>query len=434
MLSIDARALGLYGRRVLCAVSGGADSVALLRLLAEARDREELTLFAAHFEHGLRGASSIEDMEFVISLCGTLGVPLTVGRGNVPAECEKSGEGLESCARRLRHAFLEKTRKELSCDCVALAHHQRDRAETVLMHLLRGGGLKGAAAMPMFSGRLVRPLIGVSPEEIREYLAFLGQSWREDDTNRIPDNPRNALRLNVFPRLREIYPGFERALCRFSDISLEEDALLEKLTNEYAARSLRCFAGVWALEKSEKALMRRLLKRLLPESDFDTVERALRAGGSVDLGGGYCASSDGEHIYIEPPLSEPEAKTVNLNGDTLLDGVCRLWAEDCDPVPVLNNGYTQVLAREPLQGAVLRLWQEYDAICPLGLGGRKSLGDYFTDRHFPPALRHRLPLLAQGSEILWVPGLGISEKVKVNEHTPACRLTITISGGNSDAQ
>ena len=434
MLQVDMHACGLYRKRVLCAVSGGADSVALLRLLASARDQGEISLFAAHFEHGIRGKASTDDMEFVASLCSKINVPLTIGHGDVPGECKRTQDWLESCARRLRHEFLERTRKALQCDCIALAHHQRDRAETVLMHIMRGGGIRGAAAMPAKNGVLVRPLIAYSPDEIRKYLISINQPWREDETNQIDDNPRNALRLNIFPSLRKIYPSFERALCRFSDIACEEDALMEKMTDRYAAQCVRCFAGIWVLEKGETALMRRMMQRLMPESDFETTERALQAGKPADLTGGYSASSDGERLYISPPLFEPEAKKISLSEITVLEGVCELQAEDCDPLPIRRNGYTQVFAKEALQGADLRLWRKGDFIRPLGLCGSKSLGDYFTDRHFPAALRHRLPLVARGSEVLWVPGLGISEKLRVNETAPACRLTIKILGGYSDEE
>ncbi|MBR6498534.1 MAG: tRNA lysidine(34) synthetase TilS, partial [Clostridia bacterium] len=210
----------LHGKRVLVALSGGKDSVCLLRLLCLERDRGALSLFAAHVEHGIRGEASKRDMEFCFELCQSLGVPFYSLGTDVPRLAEESGEGLETCARRVRHEFLRKTARELNCDLIALAHHRRDRAETLLMHLLRGSSLKGMAAMPEIDKKpggatLVRPLIDVSPEEIKQYLEDIGQPWREDATNFLPDNPRNAIRLSVLPLLRDIYPGSEDALCRF---------------------------------------------------------------------------------------------------------------------------------------------------------------------------------------------------------------------------
>ncbi len=435
---------GLRGKRVLCAVSGGADSVALLRLLTEARDRGEITLFAAHFEHGIRAGASLEDMRFVKKLCAELDVALLTGRANVPAEAKKAHEGIESCARRLRHEFLEKARVKLKCDCVALAHHRQDRAETVLMHILRGSGLKGAAAMPYQSAQLVRPLIDVSPDEIRRYLSEIGQDWREDETNGEADNPRNALRLKVFPLLKDIYPGFEAALSRFAEISGEEDRLLEALTDEYMEGALSNYAGIWVLKKGERALQRRCLKRLLPWADYAAAERALSAGKTCDIGEGFRAAGDGENVYLIPPFKKrPKSVKLRLSGETALEGVCRVTAEDCPAVPVKNNGFTQVLNKAALKDARLRLRFEsrsryeaqksFDYICPLGMGKkRKTLGDYLTDRHFPEPLRASLPLIAAGREILWVPGVGISEKAKIRKGDEAVRLTIEIAGGKYD--
>ena len=434
MLALDARDAGILNKRVLCAVSGGADSVALLRLLCDLRDRGEITLFAAHFEHGIRGESSLEDMRFTEALCEKLHVPLSVGHGDVPREAARAGEGMESCARRLRHAFLEQTRRALSCDVIALAHHRRDRAETVLMHLLRGGGAKGAAAMPKKDGCLVRPLIDFSPEDIRAYLNAIGQDWREDESNFAPDNPRNALRLGVFPLLRDIYPGFESALCRFSELSLREDAYMEQRADEFAADHLRCFAGVWIIKRGEEALMLRLLRRFLPDCGYGTALRALGAVHRVDLGQGYTALGDAERLFLVPPLTAPAPAELNVDGETVLDGLCRVTAAPAAPVPVRDNGCVQVVSRAALEGCVLRLWQSGDYICPFGMkGARKSVGDYFTDRHFPVALRERLPILSRGNEALWLPTLGISEKMRVNETTPAIRLTINIYGGNEYA-
>lgn len=433
-LSLDMDALGLTGKRVLCAVSGGADSVALLRLLCDLRNEGVLELYAAHFEHGIRGKASVQDLHFVKELCAALNVPLTAKRADVPKAARRSHEGIESCARRLRHEFLEETRRKLCCDVIALAHHRRDRAETVLMHLLRGSGLRGAAAMPVKTGNIVRPLIDVDPDEIRRWLTEIGQEWREDETNAQPDNPRNALRLDVFPRLRQIYPGFEAALNRFAEISGEEDRLLEALTDEYEKSALSGFAGVWVLKKGEPALTRRCVHRLMPEGDFDMVEKALTATKARDLGQGFIASGDMQNVYLCPAHKKrPKSETLRLSGTTVLKGVCRVTARDCPAVPIKNNGYTQVLNKEALAAARLRLWQKNDFICPLGLkGGRKTLGDYFTDRHFPPALRHHLPIVAKDNEALWVPGLGISEKLRVMPENDAVELTIEIMGGNDD--
>lgn len=431
-LTIDPEQCGLRGARILCAVSGGADSVALLRLLCDVRDRGECELYAAHFEHGIRGEASLEDMRFVVSLCGELNVPLRVGRADVPAEAVRAGEGLETCARRLRHEFLEKTRRELGADVIALAHHRRDRAETVLMHLLRGAGRKGAAALPARDGVLARPLIDLDPEELRAFLTGIGQPWREDESNFTADNPRNALRLNVFPELRKIYPGFETALCRFADITGEEDRLLDRLTREYLESGVRCEYGVFVLALAEKAILRRAIRSLFPQADLGFTESALNAKDYRDAGAGVrvCGSEDGR-LYLIPPLAEPEEQMLALCGTTVLEGVCTAECAPCAAEPVRDNGRVQALDAGALRGAALRLRRNGDFIRPLGMDGRrKSLGDYLTDRKFPLPLRDRLPVIADGNEILWAPGVGISEKAKLSDGSEAVMIRIkTVDGG-----
>ena len=419
------------GSHVLCAVSGGADSVALLCLLNEKRKEGLIRLSAAHFEHGIRGEDSVGDMEYVKQLCNTLSVPLYIGRGNVPLAACQAKEGLEACARRLRHGFLESTQKNIGADFIALAHHKRDRAETVLMHILRGGGINGAAAMPFKSGPIIRPLIDTSPEELREYLAKNGISWREDSTNFEADNPRNALRLNVLPEIKKIYPGAESALSRYSEIALAENACMERLTDGYLSQNLELYGGIYILNTDgDIALVRRAVKRILPESGFETVQNALCAHALTDLGGGFRGVNENGKLYLIPPLDTPKETALSLNGPTELKGVCSVLASPCAAEPVKNNGDTQVLALCALQGATLRLRREGDFIKPLGMGGKtKSLGDYLTDRRFPLALRDRLPLLVRGGEIMWVPFVGISENAKITPDSEAVRLKINIFGG-----
>lgn len=430
MLRIDTRACGIFGSRVLCAVSGGADSVCLLRLLIEKRDAGEIELAAAHFEHGIRGEESVSDMEFVKALCAEFDVPLVTGSANVPEEAKQHREGIEECARRLRHAFLEKERVRQHCDVIALAHHSRDRAETVLMHLLRGSGLSGAAAMPMQDGALVRPLINVSPDEIREYLTGISQPFREDATNFVPDNPRNALRLKVLPLMREIYPGCEQALGRFAEIAEGENELMERLTDEFEKQYVKPFAGITVIGAGgENALRRRVIRRHLPSSlGYESILAAENAMGYMDLGSGWRVYGADGCIYLLPPLTDPGETPLPIDGDAVLDGVCRVSVSPAPNEPIRENGCVQVLDGSALTGAVLRLRRDGDFIRPFGMGGKKKLlSDYLIDRKVPLPLRERLPVLANQNEILWVPGQGISERARLTPSSAAVRIELQIS-------
>ena len=209
------------GSRILCAVSGGADSMCLLHWLNELREAYGFALFAAHFEHGLRGEESRRDAEFTAEHCRR-----SVGHGNVLAYAEQQHLGTEDAARTLRYRFLEETADRLNCDRIATAHNLNDNAETVLMNLCRGAGTRGLAGIPPVRGRLIRPLLQTSREEIEEYLTQHGIPHIEDSSNRTDSYTRNRIRHQMIPLLIRENPSFLKAIGRTTEILREDDACL----------------------------------------------------------------------------------------------------------------------------------------------------------------------------------------------------------------
>jgi tRNA(Ile)-lysidine synthase len=233
-LAID-RSLMCAGERVCVAVSGGADSVALLLALAEAnREKEALgvVLSAVHVHHGLRGAEADADEGFVLNLCEQLGVPLVMERVDVAARQESEREGMEEAARELRYQVFWELMKSGRVDAVATAHTLDDQAETVMMKLLRGAWTEGIGGVaPVVEnqgqegrGRIVRPMLGVRREDVEAYLRNRWQAWREDTTNRDVSLTRNRLRLELVPLLRGFNPGIDLALARLAEIARDEEA------------------------------------------------------------------------------------------------------------------------------------------------------------------------------------------------------------------
>ena len=191
----------LPGSHVLVAVSGGADSTALLCFFCEIRETYPISVSCAHVEHGIRGAASEGDMRFVKALCEQKNVPFYGGRVDAPGYARAHGCGLEEAARALRYDFLEKTAEAVGTDAIALAHHRGDQAETVLLHAARGSDIRGLCAMRWRRGKLIRPLLDAEPEALRAYLRRIGQPWREDETNACEDYARNRIRRSVLPAL-----------------------------------------------------------------------------------------------------------------------------------------------------------------------------------------------------------------------------------------
>jgi len=209
------------GGVMLVAVSGGRDSVCLLHYLA-AMPRD-FTVAAAHLDHGQRPTAG-RDVDFVRQLCRELDVPLTVERADVPALARERGVGLEEAGRMARYDFFRRTADRLGAQRIATAHHAADQAETVVLNLVRGTGMQGLAGIPPVRGRIVRPLLETSREDIETYLETHRLSHVEDETNRDTALRRNLLRREVMPQLAELHDGAAANICRTAELLRQEDA------------------------------------------------------------------------------------------------------------------------------------------------------------------------------------------------------------------
>ncbi len=255
------------GQRVLCAVSGGLDSMCLLHMLEAWCEERGGQAAAAHFNHRLRGAAADRDEEFVREICARWGIPLSVGRGDVGEYAKREGLSTEEAARNLRYAFLRRTAAERECERLYTAHHAGDNAETVLLNLIRGTGLTGLTGMDWERDGLCRPLLGVTREELEAYAAEWKIPHIEDATNADPEAAaRNLLRLQVMPLLKELNPRAVEHICgtarrlRGVDRSLEQDAAAR--TAHVEVQEGRVTLSMEALAAAPAAVRPRMLLRL----------------------------------------------------------------------------------------------------------------------------------------------------------------------------
>ena len=215
--TIERHSMIRSGDRIGVAVSGGADSVALLRLLAELRAQLGIQLFVLHFHHQLRGAEADQDESFVAQLAQQLGFDCLADRADVAGEARRQGWNLEEAGRRLRYQFFASVVSSHALNRVAVAHTANDQAETVLAHLLRGTGLAGLAGIYPVAGSIIRPLLDIGREELREYLSLLKQPWREDATNLDTTRTRARIRHKLLPFLQqEFEPATVTRLARMA--------------------------------------------------------------------------------------------------------------------------------------------------------------------------------------------------------------------------
>lgn len=410
------------GSHVLAAVSGGADSVALLHMLKALRDTGAVRLTVAHFEHGLRGAESLSDRDFVQELCHLWQIPCTVGQGDVREWAKSRHIGLEEAARELRRAFLHKACKEVGADCIVTAHHASDQVETVLMRLFRGSGPTGLRGMRVTHGLWRKPLLSRTREELRAYCREHSLSWREDSTNAAEGTLRNALRLRILPQIRTLWPGVDAAVCRYAQLQAMEDDYLHQAACQWLSDNAQILQGALRLQLQplpHDAILHRALKLLAGKSaqqtDIERLSHLCKAGKGLFLlrgEAGWVAQAAGEELYLTPkdtPLSSVPVRDCTpfppLGTLTVLPGT---------GLPCRNTPFVQELRADCLEGAVLRLWQEGDRMCPLGMGDKsKLLSDIFTQYRIPAPLRRRTPLLVQNGQILWVVGLCIATRASL---------------------
>jgi tRNA(Ile)-lysidine synthase len=457
MTSLAARVLAAVRRRqlidgqarVVAAVSGGADSVALAHVLRELSEAGALTLVAiAHLDHCLRGAESARDATFCRDLALELNVAFDVEAADVGRLARERGQSNEEAGREERYAFFERARARASADLVATAHTRDDQAETVLLRLFRGAGTRGLSGIPPRRGMIVRPLIDLRRAELVAWLEAHRRTWVEDSSNSDRALTRNWIRHELLPRVTARFgDGVVDVLARGADLARADDSILSEIAREVAPGIQQESDG--AIELSVPALfvqppairqrivgsaIRRAGGRQGSAAHIAAVIRMMESGGPPQLRLGGTAlelSASGRVLSIrvarparpETPsrwsydltipgqIDLPEAGgRLSAQSSTLkalggLDGVRRLA-----PGQVATCG---------LSGAVVvRRWEPGDALQVLGLSGRKKLQDLFVDRKVPRERRQTVPVVAHpDGRIVWVAGHALSEAFRVNEAT-----------------
>lgn len=302
------------GGLVLCAVSGGRDSMVLLHLLCALAKEGGFRIAAAHFNHQLRPTAG-RDEAFVRDWCAGQGISFQAGSGDVAAYARETGTSLEDAARQLRYRFLEECADALGAARIATAHHREDNAETLLLHLLRGSGLRGLGGIPPVRGRIVRPLLEASRAEIDAYAAAHRIPFVEDETNQEAVCTRNRLRLEVLPLLEELSPGCAGRMAGTAALLREEEAHLQREADALLPEAADSVLPAPLLNRQDGAMRRRLVRaaglRLGVSLSREQVAAilALGSGGHLDLPGGLYACRNPHQLVLQrqetlpPPLA-----------------------------------------------------------------------------------------------------------------------------------
>jgi len=447
------------GARVAVAVSGGSDSIALLHILLELRSALRLGVAGmVHVNHQLRGGDADRDEAFCTALADRLELPIVVERVDVRTRAARERTSIENAGRIVRLEVFDRAARELEATAVALGHTLQDQAETVLMHLIRGAGSRGLGAIAPRRGLVVRPLLEVGREELRDWLRQRGIEYVDDETNADLGNPRNRLRHTIIPALVTHFgPYVRESLARAADTLRDEDRFLESLTDGAAAGVLARHGGgveirLTGLMTLDPTLQRRVLLRALRLAGVRQAgtaevtrigELAAGRGPSTDLPGGVAANRIGNRVVLlkrEPAreATEPsERRALPVPGEVALDEAFLLRAEypvRLTPGAALSSPDRLAVAVSPAVcegGLFVRRWRPGDAMRPLGLGGRKKVQDVFVDRKVPRRERLRVPLVVDRNDrIVWVAGHALEEAFKVTAPADAVViLRITPFGG-----
>lgn len=443
------RQLGLLspGDRVVVAVSGGPDSVALLQVLSAWRNRLELDLAVVHVEHGLRGEESLDDATFVEQLTRQLGLPFFLKRINLKLLLRKrKGESVQAVARERRYAHLQAVAREWKGTKIALGHTQDDQAETVLLSMLRGAGLAGLSGMPAQRHPcVIRPFLQVSRSEILQYLDEKRCGFRVDLSNESPKYVRNRLRLELIPMLKTFNPNVVSVLSRQAAILREEHHYLDEVTKsslESVEIGRTKDRVVWSRSRLltfPVPIQRRMilvavgaLCHKLSPLRFETVEMLLQ---HVVHG---TSGSSGRFAGLEVVREYDRVTFVKAGHHSRLQGdVFCVWSfpgsihwpvtrqiiegtiKETKTIPSRRNDSVAYLDADRFSHElVVRSWKPGDYFFPYGMGGRrKKIQDFFSDAKVPQAERITVPLVVAPEGILWVGGYRSDHRFRVTEET-----------------
>lgn len=440
------RSMFRAGDKVLVAVSGGPDSVAMLHALHTRSKDLGISLHVAHLNHGIRGEQSNIDEEFTCNLAHSLKLPITVEHVDVPALRKELRVGEEEAARIARSKFLQETAANIGASKIAVGHTADDRAETVLLNIIRGCGVDGLGSIQPVNGNIVRPLIDTYRTEVEAYIVENALPYRVDESNADVAYARNSIRHEVLPWLaREFNPEVKSALVRLAEIASAQSDLMGSLAE--AARSQVAYKGALDArlfmqlpEALQHELLRTEIGRLkgdLRDVTFDQTEmviQALREDGDFTITlppGNIYATRKGEALRIwqqkEQERIEPFDCALKVPGVTRIAAIgltiaCRLVKK---PKPqALPEDEALIDANSVVGSLRVKNAQPGDRIVPLGMSGSKKLQDVFVDKKIPKRDRARAAVVCDDEKILWVVGVVTSELGKVTEDTiEAIRLT-----------
>lgn len=430
--SVAARLLS-SGDKVAVAVSGGKDSIALLKWFSNSAQNFGAEFFAVNIEHGIRGESSVSDSAFVADYCNKNNIPLISFKVDSLKTAEEKGITVEQAARELRYECFKSLIESGKCNKVATAHHKDDNAETVLMRIFRGTGIRGLKGITeLRDGVYIRPLLAVTKKDIAEFISKNNLPFVEDETNADSKYRRNYIRNEILPVIKKQYPEVADSILRLSRNAAEIEDFLDSIIPDIQISDK--VASFKITDKRPLVIKRQALKCFRALDIFaDIEERHLallvdlaKAVNGTKLDMPYNVTAFKEYDYLSFEIkSQTENKEIKITlpFEGTINGY-KVKIKKFDGK--LDKGELVFSALKLPEDAVLRSRREGDIFTKFG-GGTKTLGDYLTDKKIPLRLRGNLPVIASNGVILAVCGVEISDKIKAenikNDTTNLYKIT-----------
>lgn len=415
------------GDTVGVGLSGGADSVALLHILATNKDKLGIKkLKAVHIHHGIRGVEADRDLEFSKNLCKKLCVEFVSFYVNVPAEAKKTGESLEECARRLRYdCFLK-----IECDKFATAHNLNDNAETVIFNLTRGSSLSGLCGIPYTREKYVRPLLDCTRAEIEKYLNENNLPYVTDSTNLSDEYTRNKIRHNILPLLFEINPSFDKAILKCIDSVKNADDYIASCAKDFLLKAKKAdYYDCSVFENCHKAVKNQIISLILKEQNVKDISREyvsavkhiIENGGKASLGGNVTAFAERKKLCFNEPLNTEDFEfSLELKTQQFVTpcGVYSVNIIDKKDLQKLNiKNIDKFVDCDKISSDVFaRNRREGDSYKPANRG-TKTLKKLFNEAKTPVCDRSKMLILTDNEGIIWTEFFGVSEYCKAEKTT-----------------
>ena len=422
------------GAKVIACVSGGADSVCLLKILADIAEDRNITVTAAHFNHGLRGEESLRDERFTRTYAEGLGIECVTGRGDVARYAKEHGMGIEEAAREMRYAFFSEACEKSGADKIATAHTADDNAETVIMRLARGSGLHGMCGIPPVRGNIIRPMLNITKEQVLAFLREKNIEFAEDSTNELEIYTRNKLRHSVVPVLKEVNRRFIEVSAAAVSLFREDEDFLKRTAEEFVRE--RCADGraeASGLLELHPAISGRVIRALfgagLDRGHVQSILELCRGGSTAAALSLPSGTVYREHGWLSKGAGEAEnfgQFELEIGESRIISEInvkvsCNFKAADDIIYKSLNSFLFKM---DAVCGKItVRPRKEGDKIKIIGRGCTKTLKRLFTEKMVPYRRRGLIPVIADEKGVLAVWGIGQDVRGGVSEGEAAVEVS-----------